>query len=483
MMGRRSLSTRQSDELLGHLSPWLAAALGLVASCLALVAVFGFLYFLLAAAGLFQLLGEWARRSVESEATYGMGLWQALGTILLQSTLNILISLWGARWGFLAFGILGSLAGLATRRIVRVDPRLGGRGSFLFFLVSFLYVIVPGAFYAISGSEALLGMAGVGIDQAIFSSLLIELFAGVLFALIVSTLAWELWRLCYASVLGWAAVLSPSLQTPVQEATRQLTLPATAMDDWRSYTAHLRQLKRDEQALEQSRWRRPRPGQPSGAERVPAVTPEIGPEAVTPLAGAEPSLAELSVRSVSWALLPAIVLLPLCLVALQVLRPYQTQVAARSMKNWAVVISAERAQVTYPVEIVYRPRTLTITKLTGGRGTVSITLTGPQPSRQEVWALRNWDLSEHPFTREYSIAHLPPGSYQLAFQFEHEGESGEDEAGLGYIYSQGGGPRAQYLGLAAGVILTTALVAAGVILATVIVRLYGTLQRPHVFGL
>ena len=157
---------------------------------------------------------------------------------------------------------------------------------------------------------------------------------------------------------------------------------------------------------------------------------------------------------------------------MRALHPYQMEVAARTAKNWAVVISSEKPQTAVPVEIVYRPQTLTILKITGGGGTVTITLTGPEPSQEQVWALKEWDLSEHPFRREYSIAHLSPGLYQLAFQFE-----GEGEAGLGYIYSQGGGLVAQRLGLAAGLMLTTAFVAAGIILAKVVTWAGGQLGR------
>jgi hypothetical protein len=481
-MQRQELSTEQSDRLVACASPWLAGAFGLAASFLALLAILSFLYLILAAAGIFQLLGEWARRSVEGDAAYGMGLWQALGIILLQSTANILSSLWAIRWGFVAFGVLGSLAGLATRRIVRVDARLGGWGSFFFFFLAFLYLIIPGTLYLVSGSEALLETAAGGsIDQVILSSLLAELLAGVLFALIASVLAWELWRLSLAFLLRWAAALSTNLQTAAREAHLGPELPATGMDDWRSYTAYLRQLKRDEQALARARWRRPKPGASVSVSVEPIVTDEPGPPTV-PLPSGRPSLASLAARPLTWTSLPAAVLLVLSLVGLQILHPFQTQVAARTVKNWAAVVSTDRQRVTYPVEIEYRPQMLTIVKLTGG-GTVSIVMTGPRPSQEEAWALKRWDLSEHPFTREYSIDHLSPGLYELSFQFEGESESGDDEAGLGYTYSQGGGPRAQYLGLAAGLMLTTAFVAIGIILSTVILRLHIRWQRSRVLAL
>ena len=468
MPGQR-LSTQQSDNLLAHISPWLAGALGLAASFLTLLALFALLYFILAASGLFQLLGEWARRSVEGEAAYGMGLWRALGTILLQSTLNILTSLWEARWGFLAFGGFGCLAGLVTRRIVRLDPRLGGVGSFLFFFLSSLYLIVPSALYLISGSEALLDMAGVNLDQAIFSSLIVELSVGLFFALVTGTLAWELWRLSYTFLLGWAVALSPHVQRAWQETIRRTEAPRRVMDDYRSYAAHLRELKRDEQALEQTRWRRPKPGDIAIAKWEPVVSHKPDTAPAIPLAEEEKSLAELLTRPLTWALLPAVVILLLCLLGVRTLHPYQAQTAAHTVKNWAVVVSQEKPRMTASVNIIYRPRTLTILKLTGG-GMVTITLTGPEPSQEQVWALE-WDLSEHPFHREYSIAHLSPGRYQLAFKFE-----GEGEAGLGYTYSQGGGPVAQRLGLAAGLMLTTAFVAVGAILTAVILHLYITLQ-------
>ena len=72
MAERRRLTTQEGDELLAHLSPWMAGGLGFVASCLSLLSIFGFLYLLLTATGLFRLMGEWARQSVEGEATYGM---------------------------------------------------------------------------------------------------------------------------------------------------------------------------------------------------------------------------------------------------------------------------------------------------------------------------------------------------------------------------------------------------------------------------
>jgi len=470
-MARRGLSTQQSDKLLAHVAPWLAGALGLAASLLALLAIFGFLYFILAASGLFQLLGEWARRSVEREAAYGMGLWRALGLILLQSVLNILTSLWGARWGFLAFGALGCLAGLVTRSIVRLDSRLGGVGSFLFFFLSLLYLVVPGIFCLGGGAEAFVDTAtGVSVGQSMVSSPLIALFAGVFFGLIMGGLAWELWRLSYGLLLGWAIVLSPHLQRAWEEISRRPDVPNRVVDDWRYYTAHLRELKRDERALEQARWRRPKPGETTAAKPEPVVPRELGTATAIPSVEREESLAELLARSLTWASLPAAVMLLLCLLGVRTLHPYQREVAARTVKNWTITVSPDKPQATAQVEIFYRPQTLTILKLTGGGGTVTITLTGPEPSQEQVWAL-NWDLSEHPFRREYSIAHLSPGRYQLAFRFE-----GEGQVGLGYTYSQGGGSVAQLLGLAAGLMLTTAFVAAGIILAAFIIRMYIVLR-------
>jgi hypothetical protein len=141
------------------------------------------------------------------------------------------------------------------------------------------------------------------------------------------------------------------------------------------------------------------------------------------------------------------------------------------------MLSPERTQVVDPVEIVYRPHTLTILKLTGG-GVFSAALTGPEPSQEEVWTLERWDLTEHPFTREYSIEHVSPGRYQLTFRFEGMDSDGYEEAGLGYTYSQGGGPVAQRLGLAAGFMLATAFVAAAVIVTAVILRVVVLMQPP-----
>jgi hypothetical protein len=306
MAERRRLTSQESDELLGHLSPWLAGGLGFVASCLALLSVFGFLYILLATTGLFRLMGEWARRSVEGEATYGMGLWSALGAILLGSVVNVLSSLWSARLGFVVFGAFGCLAGLIVGRVARLDPRLGGLGSFLFFFLSVLYLIVPGILYVIGGSEALfdvqlnlLAGAEVDLEQAVFSSLLSELFVGVFFALVITVLAWELWRRSYASLLGWAVFFSPGLRRGLRASTRQRYAPPAAMNDWRAYPAHLRELKVDEEALELARWRRPKPGQEAAVALEQVVTHEPAPTAVSPpvTVEEEPSLADRLVGS------------------------------------------------------------------------------------------------------------------------------------------------------------------------------------------
>jgi len=479
----KRFSTQESDRVLAYIPAWLATVLGLGAACLTLLAIFAFLYLILTISGLFQLLGEWSRRTVEGEAVYGMGFWHALGVILLRSTINILSSLWSAHWGFFAFGGLGCVAGLVTRRIVRFDPRLGGWGSFGFFLFAFLYVVVPGAFYLIGGSEAFLEATGISFDQAVLSSLLVELFAGVLFALAASILSWELWRLFFSSLVGWMMPFSLHLQQALREATRRVSYaPVSDLVDWRMYAAHLRRLKRDEQVLEQARWRGPRPGERAAVERAPLQLEEPTPTASTPPAEIEEmeeSLVERVVRPLTWAALPALVLLLLCWGGIQVLRPYQARVAARAVENWAVVVSQENPRETFPIEIVYRPRTLMIKKLTGG-GIVSIILTGPEPNEERVWALEKWDLREHPYTREYSIAHLHPGIYHLTFQFEGEVEGGT-EAGMGYSYSQGGGPTAQYLGLVSGLMLTTALLAAVVILSAVVLRLYLIVQRAQPF--
>jgi hypothetical protein len=460
MAERRRLTSQESDELLGHLSPWLAGGLGFVASCLALLSVFGFLYILLATTGLFRLMGEWARRSVEGEATYGMGLWSALGAILLGSVVNVLSSLWSARLGFVVFGAFGCLAGLIVRRVARLDPRLGGLGSFLFFFLSVLYLIVPGILYVIGGS-----------------------FVGVFFALVITVLAWELWRRSYASLLGWAVFFSPGLRRGLRASTRQRYAPPAAMNDWRAYPAHLRELKVDEEALELARWRRPKPGQEAAVALEQVVTHEPAPTAVSPpvTVEEEPSLADRLVGPFTRALVAAIVLLPLCLLGVDALRPFQTRVAARTEQRWAVMLSPERTELTDPVEIVYRPHVLTVLKMTGG-GVISAVMTGPQPSQEQVWALERWDLTEHPFTREYSIEHLSPGLYELTWRFEGMDSDGYGEAGLGYTYNQGGGPVAQRLGLAAGLMLVTSFVAAGTILAGLVLRLMVILQRSPISG-
>jgi hypothetical protein len=491
MPERRKLTVQEGDELLAHLSPWLAGGLGFVASCLALLSIFGFLYILLTVTGLFRLTGEWARRSVEGEATYGMGLWRALGAILLGSVVNVLTSLWSARLGFIIFGVFGCLCGLIVRRVVRLDPRLGGIGSFLFFFLSALYLVVPGILYVIGGSEALfdvqlslLAGAEVDLEQAVFSSFLSELFVGVFFALVIAILAWELWRLSCASLLGWAVFFSPGLRRGLLASTRQRYAAPPAMDDWRAYPARLRELKVDEEALEQARWRRPKPEQERAAQREPVETYEPAPTAISPpvTVEEEPSLADRLVGPSTWALVPAIVLLPLCVLGLNAIRPSQARVAARTQQRWAVVLSPEQTENTSPVEIVYRPHVLTVIKMTGG-GVISAVMTGPQPSQDAVWTLERWDLTEHPFTREYSIEHLQPGLYELTFRFEGRDRDGYGEAGLGYTYGQGGGPVAQRLGLAAGLMLATAFVATATILAAVILRGVVILQRSRPSGM
>ncbi len=491
MAERRRLTTQEGDELLAHLPPWLAGGLGFVASCLALLSVFGVLYILLTTTGLFRLMGEWAQRSVQSEATYGMGLWRALGAILLGSVVNVLASLWSARLGFFVFGAFGCLAALIVRRLVRVDPRLGGIGSFLVFFLSVLYLIVPGILYVIGGSEALfdvelslIGGGEVDLEQAVFSSMLSELFVGVFFALVIAILAWELWRLSYASLLGWAVFFSPALRRSLVESTRRRYPPPAAMDNWRAYPAHLRELKVDEQALAEARWRRPKPGQEGAVERETRVAYEPAPAPVSPpvLLDEEPSLADRLVGPFTWALVPAIVLLPLCVWGVNAIRPFQTRVAARTEQRWAVMLSPDRLEITDPVEIVYRPKVLTILKMTGG-GVISAVMTGPQPSRDEVWTLERWDLTEHPFTREYSIEHLSPGLYELTWRFEGMDKNGYADAGLGYTYSQGGGPVAQQLGLAAGLMLATIFVAAGTIVVALILRLIVILQHTRISGM
>jgi hypothetical protein len=145
------------------------------------------------------------------------------------------------------------------------------------------------------------------------------------------------------------------------------------------------------------------------------------------------------------------------------------------------MLSPERTELTDPVEIVYRPHVLTVLKMTGG-GVISAVMTGPQPSQEQVWALERWDLTEHPFTREYSIEHLSPGLYELTWRFEGMDSDGYEEAGLGYTYNQGGGPVAQRLGLAAGLMLVTSFVAAGTILAGLVLRLMVILQRSPISG-
>jgi hypothetical protein len=134
------------------------------------------------------------------------------------------------------------------------------------------------------------------------------------------------------------------------------------------------------------------------------------------------------------------------------------------------------------VQIVYRPHTLTLYKLTGG-AVVTIVLSGPAPSEEEQWSLRQWDMVEHPYTREVAIDHLAPGNYQLTFEYEGPSRTGDQYAGLGYTYSQGGGPVAQRLGLVAGLLLTTASVAVGIIIAALIVRLLVIMQRSQVLGM
>ena len=481
-MAKRSLTIEQSDRLSAHIPPWLAGILGLVASCLGLLSVIGFLYLMLAATGLFQLLGEWARRSVEDEAAYGMGLWQSLGAILLSSTLNILASLWSARWGFVVFGTLGCLAGLVTRRILRTNARLGGWGSFLFFFLSSLYLIVPGSFYIVSGSEALFSMAGTAPEKALFSSFLTELIGGVFFALVIAVFAWEMWRLSYTTLLSWAVTLSPSLQRGYYETSAHRYVPRSVMEDWRTYNTRLRELKRDEQALEQARWRRPKSGQDSPTDLEPLVTQDSPPPTASPPVEEEQSLVDQLVRPFTLAVLPAILVCSLSVLGIRALRPPFLNRRAHTVENWVAVVSPDRPQRIFPVEIVYRPQTLTIIKLTGG-GVVTIFITGPEPSEEEVWSLKSWDLTEHPFTREYSIAHLSPGLYQITFQLDGKDRNGDEEAGLGYTYFQGGGPVAQRLGLVSGLLIATAFVAAGIVLVAGILNLFLIVARSRTLGL
>jgi hypothetical protein len=490
MAERRKVTTQEGDALVAHLSPWVAGWIGLVASFLALLSIFAFLYLLFAATGLFTLLGEWARQSVEGEATYGMGLWRALGAILLSSVVNILASLWSARMGFVIFGSFGFVGGIVVRRVVRFDNRLGGLGSFLFFFLTALYLVVPGLLYVLGGSEALFDVqlnllvgAEVDLEQAVFSSLLSELFVGAFFALVIAILAWELWRLSYASILAWAIYFSPRLRSEFHLRSLQSRAPS-AVEDWRAYPARLRQLKVDEAALEQARWRRPKPGELRAPEREPAEVYEPPSPPVTPsvIPDTEPSLSGRLFGAFARALVPSLVLLPLCLFGVNAIRPSQAEVAARTDQRWAIWVSPERTEITDVIEIVYRPHVLTVLKMTGG-GVISAAMTGPQPSQEEVWVLERWDMTEHPFTREYSIEHLSPGLYELTFRFEGADKDGYAEAGLGYTYSQGGGPVAQRLGLAAGLMLATSFVTAGIILTAAVLGLIVLLRRSRISGM
>jgi len=364
--------------------------------------------------------------------------------MLLRNTLNILASLWGARWGFLAFGLIGALAGLVTRWVARIDARLGGWGSFIFFMILIIYTLIPGAFYLGGGAEAWVDLVGrESLGQMIITSPTTVLLVGLFFALFISGVAWELWRLSYTMLLDRAIPFSLELRAAWEEMGQKPGTHVVA-EEWRTYAAHLRQLKRKE----------PQEASP------PTSAP------VTHLPERERPLAELLVSPLTRAAPPAVAIFILCLLGVRALRPYQMRMVAHTVESWAVTISPERPYVTVPVKIIYQPRTLRILKLYGA-GSAMIYLTGPGESQERIWSLEDWDLGDRPIRQEAetSIEGLPAGDYTLHFEYR-TGEKAE----LGYAYSQGGGPLPQILGLAEGIMIATPVVAGGIILAAVVTR-------------
>ena len=191
-----------------------------------------------------------------------------------------------------------------------------------------------------------------------------------------------------------------------------------------------------------------------------------------PIEEAGASLAEVLLRPLSRAFLPAAAVIVPSAIGVRVLHPTQATMAAHTVDG-TVTLTQERPEAIEALDVVYRPKTLTIVKLTGAGGVMTISLTGPQPSNEEKWALE-WDLREHPFTRETSIAHLTPGEYDLVFRYR-DGE----RADLGYTYNQGGGPLAQRMGLVEGLLVATGFVAAATIFAAAALRVFVLVQRSR----
>jgi hypothetical protein len=189
------------------------------------------------------------------------------------------------------------------------------------------------------------------------------------------------------------------------------------------------------------------------------------------------SLADQIVGPLTRALVFAVIVLPLCLIGIRFLHPYQSLRAAHTVEHWAVHLSPDHPEDTGTLRVVYLPRTLTISKLTGGV-VMDAYLTGPAPESDQVWAMQEWDLRDHPFSRQFSIADLAPGDYTLTFRYL-QSVPGYDDARLGYVYTQGGGPVAQRLGLAEGLMVSTAFVAGSIIVAAGLVHLFIILRRSR----
>lgn len=418
--------------------------LGFLANGFSLFTFILILYLCLATFALaFTTVNELARaRAMEISLVEGP-LLPLLMASLGNTVRNALNGFWEARYGFLVFGIFGSMAAWTQQVGATVSLRWGWLGSFLCFAVILTVSIMTWAF--LQREFLTLWMAEspelYRWRDTLTRSWTTEVSVSLIFALSFSYPIWAMWRWWYTRLVS--SLLKVDLTSDTRTVSSQ---KEESTREYAVYAARLYELKRQTQQAD---------GPRTAGRAAPMTTPPAA------------TLAS-SLPQGNRYLVFVLILLVVCVILLPLANRAHQRQSLRLDHGTAFVNADTQAEETFPVEIAADSRQLRIVNI-NGRGIVNINLRPVDEETHQGGSIQGWTFKwreDDYLYNEIPLNQIEPGLYQL--QFIQQSGWGWFEFAL----SHGGGRNSQTLALLIGLLLTLAVICSIVLIMAVAAKLY-----------